>query len=120
MNRELPPLPFDRSLPPTPRASVSTLYRAREPKEKFPAVPVVTVSLIERARAIALEQDRAHAEFISQEGGEWPIPTIAGPSDPVKEALMWLQHEDKLSKIRQEVFSGGIEDDTAYEYDRSN
>lgn len=119
-NRGLAPLSLDKSLPPTPRASISTFHLPQEAVEKLAAAPSASASLIERAHSIAQEQDRAHAEFISQEGGAWHIPTIAGPSDLVKDALMWLEHEDKLSKIRQEVFGGSMGDDTVCKYDRRN
>lgn len=120
MNRRLPPLPFDKSLPPTPHASNSVLNLHPKPKEKSPAAPCVSVSLIECAHAIAQAQDRAHADFINQEGDDWHVPTVAGPSDLVKEALMWLRYEAQSSKIGKAVFDRSMRDDIAYDYAWSN
>ncbi|RYO64747.1 hypothetical protein AA0113_g5798 [Alternaria arborescens] len=54
-----------------------------------------SISTIEHAQHIAQAQDRANEDFVNQEGGEWRVPTVAGPSDLVKEALMWLKYEKK-------------------------
>ncbi|KAG9191279.1 hypothetical protein G6011_09367 [Alternaria panax] len=131
MNRGLPALPFDKSLPPTPRASISAVNLPREPKEKYPAALHVepkeklraaswaSISVIDHAHAIAQAQYHAHADFINQEGGEWDVPTIAGPSDLVKEALMWLRCEMELEKMGKTVFDESKRDDSSYEYARS-
>ncbi|KAI4688900.1 uncharacterized protein J4E84_004832 [Alternaria hordeiaustralica] len=119
MNRRLPYLPFDRSLPVTPCASTSTLIKAFEPKGKFPATPRASFSRIDCARIIAQAQDSAHANFVSQGTDEWHVPTVAGPSDLVKEALMWLDYEDKSGKIGKTVFDGNMADETEYDYSRN-
>jgi hypothetical protein len=120
MNRRLPPVPFDKSLPPTPHASNSGFNLHPEPKEKFPATPSVSASLIECAQAIAQAHDRAHADSISQQGDDWHVPTVAGPSDLVKEALMWLRHEAQSSNIGKVAFDRSMRDDITYDYVQSN
>ncbi|KAI4652353.1 hypothetical protein J4E93_002554 [Alternaria ventricosa] len=119
MNRRLPYPPFDKSLPVTPRASTSTLTKAFEPKGKFPATPRASFSRIDCARIIAQAQDSAHANFVSQGTDQWHVPTVAGPSDLVKEALMWLDYEDKSGKIGKTVFDGNMADETEYDYSRN-
>ena len=119
MNRRLPSLPFDRSLPVTPRASMSTLTKAFEPKGKSPATPRASFSRIDCARIIAQAQDSAHANFVSQGADQWHVPTVAGPSDLVKEALMWLDYEDKSGKIGKTVFDGNMADEIEYDYSRN-
>ncbi|KAI4665662.1 uncharacterized protein J4E78_003125 [Alternaria triticimaculans] len=114
MNRRLPYLPFDRSLPVTPRASMSTLTKAFKPKGKSPATPRASFSRIDCARIIAQAQDSAHANFVSQGADKWHVPTVAGPSDLVKEALMWLDYEDKSGKIGKTIFDGHMADETEY------
>jgi hypothetical protein len=91
-----------------------------EPKGKFPATSSVSVSLIKCAHAIAQAHDRAHADFISQQGDDWHVPTIAGPSDLVKEALMWLRYEAQSSNMGKVVFDRSIKDDITYDYAQSN
>ncbi|KAI4714999.1 hypothetical protein J4E89_000684 [Alternaria sp. Ai002NY15] len=118
-NRRLPYLPLEKSLPATPRASMSTLAKAFEPKGKFPATPRASFSRIDCARIIAQAQDSAHANFVSQGTDEWHVPTVAGPSDLVKEALMWLDYEDKSGKIGKTVFDGNMADETEYDYSRN-
>jgi hypothetical protein len=115
MNRRLPSLPFDKSLPPIPSASMSTLILAFEPKEKFPAPPRASFSRLECARIVAQAQDSAHADFVSQEGEQWHVPTIAGPSDLVKEALMWLDYEAKSGQIGKAVFDGHLAEESEHE-----
>ncbi|KAI4615557.1 uncharacterized protein J4E87_009015 [Alternaria ethzedia] len=119
MNRRLPYLPSDKSLPATPRASMSTLTRTSESKGKFPATPRASFSRIDCARIIAQAQDSAHANFVSQGADQWHVPTVAGPSDLVKEALMWLDYEDKSGKIGKTVFDGNMADETEYDYSRN-
>jgi len=119
MNRRLPYLPFDKSLPDTPHAWTSTLIKAFEPKGKFPAIPRASFSRIDCARIIAQAQDSAHANFVSQGADQWHVPTVAGPSDLVKEALMWLDYEDKSGKIGKTVFDGNMADETEYDYSRN-
>jgi hypothetical protein len=118
MNRRLPSLPFDKSLPPIPSASMSTLILAFEPKEKFPATPRASFSRLECARIIAQAQDSAHADFVSQEGDQWHVPTIAGPSDLVKEALMWLDYEAKSGGIGKAVFDGHLVEGSEHKHPR--
>ncbi|KAH8624770.1 hypothetical protein IG631_20235 [Alternaria alternata] len=132
MNPGRHPLIFDKSLPPTPHASTSTFDLHPEPKEKFPAalhlehkekaraVSWASISTIEHAQHIAQAQDRANGDFVNQEGGEWRVPTVAGPSDLVKEALMWLKYEKESGKMGKPVFEGSMRDDDLYEYARSN
>ncbi|KAI4699995.1 hypothetical protein J4E81_004029 [Alternaria sp. BMP 2799] len=119
MNRRLPYLPSDKSLPATPRASISTLTKSFEPKGKSPATPRASFSRIDCARIIAQAQDSAHANFVSQGTDQWHVPTVAGPSDLVKEALMWLDYEDKSGKIGKTVFDGNMADETEYDYSRN-
>lgn len=132
MNPGRHPLLFDKSLPPTPHASTSTFDLHPEPKGKFPAglhlehkekaraVSWASISTIEHAQHIAQAQDRANGDFVNQEGGEWRVPTVAGPSDLVKEALMWLKYEKESGKMGKSVFEGSMRDDDLYEYARSN
>jgi len=132
MNPGRHPLLFDKSLPPTPHASTSTFDLHPEPKGKFPAglhlehkekaraVSWASISTIEHAQHIAQAQDRANGDFVNQEGGEWRVPTVAGPSDLVKEALMWLKYEKESGKMEKSVFEGSMRDDDLYEYARSN
>jgi hypothetical protein len=132
MNPGRHPLLFDKSLPPTPHASTSTFDLHPEPKGKFPAglhlehkekaraVSWASISTIEHAQHIAQAQDRANGDFVNQEGGEWRVPTVAGPSDLVKEALMWLRYEKESGKMGKSVFEGSMRDDDLYEYARSN
>ncbi|KAI4628568.1 hypothetical protein J4E83_003119 [Alternaria metachromatica] len=119
VNRRLPYLPLDKSLPVTPRASMSTLTKSFESKGKFPATPRDSFSRIDCARIIAQAQDSAHANFVSQGADQWHVPTVAGPSDLVKEALMWLDYEDKSGKIGKTVFDGNMVDETEYDYSRN-
>ncbi|CAN9279689.1 unnamed protein product [Alternaria sp. RS040] len=123
MNRGCPPLIFDKSLPPTPHASTSAFDLHPVPKEKFPAaihlehkekaraVSWASISTIERAQYIAQARDRANGDFVKEEGGEWRVPTVAGPSDLVKEALMWLRYEKESGKMGKAVFEGSMRDD---------
>jgi len=132
MNPRHHPLLFDKSLPPTPHASISTFDLHPEPKGKFPAglhlehkekaraVSWASISTIEHAQHTAQAQDRANGDFVNQEGGEWRVPTVAGPSDLVKEALMWLKYEKESGKLGKSVFEGSMRDDDLYEYARSN
>ncbi|KAB2109022.1 hypothetical protein AG0111_0g2687 [Alternaria gaisen] len=132
MNPGPHPLPFDKSLPPTPHASTSTFDLHLEPKEKFPAAlhlehkekaraaSWASISTIECAQRIAQAQDRANGDFVKEEEGEWRVPTVAGPSDLVKEALMWLRYEKESGKMGKPVFEGSVRDDDLYEYARSN
>ncbi|CAN9292701.1 unnamed protein product [Alternaria alternata] len=132
MNPARHPLLFDKPLPPTPYASTSTSDLHPETKEKFPAalhlehkekaraVSWASIPTIEHAQHIAQAQDRANGDFVNQEGGEWRVPTVAGPSDLVKEALMWLKYEKESGKMGKPVFEGSMRDNDLYEYARSN
>jgi hypothetical protein len=97
---------------------MSTLILAFEPKEKFPATPRASFSRLECARIIAQAQDSAHADFVSQEGDQWHVPTIAGPSDLVKEALMWLDYEAKSGGIGKAVFDGHLVEGSEHKHPR--
>jgi hypothetical protein len=120
MNHGLPRLPFDKLLPPTPHASLSSLNLTLDRKGKFPAAPEVSLSRLECARAIAQAQDRAHADFVSQGENQWHVPTIAGPSDLVKEALMWLEYEARSREVGKTMFDECMAEDTRHEHPRSN
>jgi ribosomal protein S7 len=90
-----------------------------ERKGKFRAAPEVSLSRLECAHAIAQVQDRAHADFVSQGENQWHVPTIAGPSDLVKEALMWLEYEARSREVGKTMFDECMAEDTWYEHPRS-
>ena len=54
--------------------------------------------LLERAYAVAKAKDAKCAEIVCSEGTEWWIPSLDGPVDLVREALMYLIWEEEVCK----------------------
>jgi hypothetical protein len=118
---------LNKSLPPTPQASTSTLnppfsitnlkLNLLPPPTKIPypkaaalvppsprlPSPVSQITLFERACAMAQAQDAMHSELVRQGTRNGNPPTVAGPSDLVRRAVWVLEWEEKRGREREEV-----------------
>jgi len=112
-------LKTNKSLPPTPHTSTETIMCPETPliqRGKSTSAPPTCdlelrertnsssgAKLLERAYAMAKAKDAKCAEIVCSKGTEWWIPSIAGPVDLVREALMWLIWEEEVCKRELEV-----------------
>lgn len=113
-------LKTDKSLPPTPHTSTETIMCPETlpiQREKSVSEPPTCdlelrertnsseTKFLERAYAMAKAKDAKCAEIVCSEGTEWWIPSIAGPVDLVREALMWLIWDEEVCKREVESWS---------------
>lgn len=104
---------LDKPLPPTPHASTETIVRLESPltsRGKYAAVlPTPDLDsakcsrsseakLQERAYAIAKTKDDKCAEIVRSKGTAWWVPSLAGPVDSVREAVMWLIWQEEIAR----------------------